>query len=71
MLGRYQMAELVGNADTVELAAMFKSAHLAGQPRQESPADTAGCDGIRALASVIAGRIGPSKVNAASAAAAD
>ena len=71
MLGRYQMAELVGDADTVELAAMFKSAQLAGQQRQESPADAMGCDGIKALASVIAGRIGPPKVNAESAAAAD
>jgi hypothetical protein len=41
MLGRYQMAELVGDAGTVELAAMFKSAHLAGQ-WAKSPADVAG-----------------------------
>ena len=69
MLGRYQMSELVGDADTEELATMFKTARLSGQPKQEFPADAAGCDGIRALASVIAGRIGPSKVDAASAAA--
>ena len=69
MLGRYQMAELVGDADAVELAAMFKSAQLAGQPRQESPADVAGCDGIKALASVIAGRIGPARSGMESAAA--
>jgi hypothetical protein len=57
MLGRYQMAELTGDADTMQLADIFRSARQAGQPRQETAA--AGCDGIRALASVIAGRIGP------------
>ena len=69
MLGRYQMAELVGDADTVELAAMFRSAKVAGQPRQEPPVDAGSCDGIKALASVIAGRIGPARSGTESAAA--
>ncbi len=71
ILGRYQMAELIGDADTVELAAMFKTARLAGQPRQEVPLDGVGCAGIKALASVIAGRIGAPNVDSESAVAAE
>ncbi|HEY2619190.1 MAG TPA: patatin-like phospholipase family protein [Acetobacteraceae bacterium] len=72
MLGRYQMAELVGDdAKPAELATMFETARVAGLPSQKPPADAAGCDGIRVLASVIAGRIGPSRGVAETAAAAE
>jgi len=60
MLGRYQMAELLGEAGSVRLATVFETARQAGKPKPDVPTDTIGCEGIRALASVIAGRIGPS-----------
>jgi len=59
MLGRYQMAELLG--DAVELETVFEAARHAEDTEQGVTADTSGCDGIRALASVIAGRIGPAR----------
>jgi hypothetical protein len=72
MLGRYQMAELVGDdADAVDLAAVFTAASRAGKPKKELPLDNVGCDGIRVLASVIAGRIGPAGRDEEGAAAAE
>jgi hypothetical protein len=59
MLGRYQMGELLRDAEVADLAAVFTAASQAGEPKQDAQDDTIGCDGIRALASVIAGRIGP------------
>jgi hypothetical protein len=58
MLGRYQIDELLEDVEPADLPAVFKAASEAGMPKQ-GEADPTGCDGIRALASVIAGRIGP------------
>jgi hypothetical protein len=71
MLGRFQMAQVLGDAETVELATMFEAASSAGKARKEPAVDAGGCDGFRALASVIAGRIGPPKVDPEIAAAAN
>jgi hypothetical protein len=72
MLGRYQMAELVGDDDdAVDLAAVFTAASRAGKPKKELPPDNVGCDGIRVLASVIARRIGPAGRDQEGAAAAE
>lgn len=68
MLGGHQMGEIIQAVKDGDLPGIFEAAARQAPPPQPQT-DAAGCDGIRTLASVIAGRIGPPRGSAESAAA--